>query len=105
MSTFDNRERAEENRFAHDQELAFKARVKRARLLAAWAGPQIGRTDIAAYGDELIDADMKQPGDEDIIAQLLADFAAANVETSRHVIEVQLQRLGEEAKAAVLAQG
>ena len=48
---------------------------------------------------------MKQPGDEDIIAQLLADFAAANVETSRRVIEVQLQRLGEEARAAVLAQG
>ena len=104
MSTFDTRERAEENRFAHDQEVAFKARVKRARLLAAWAGPQIGRADIAAYGDELVDADMKEPGDEDIIAKLLADFQAAGVETSRHVVEVQLQRLGEQAKAEVRGQ-
>lgn len=104
MSTFDNRERAEENRFAHDQEVAFKARVKRARLLAAWAGPQIGRTDIAAYGDELVDADMQEPGDEDIIARLFADFKAAGVELSRHTVEVQLQRLGEQAKAEVRAQ-
>ena len=57
MASFDDREKGYENKYAHDQELEFKARARRDRLLAAWVSPQLGLTGAAAeaYGQALTD--------------------------------------------------
>lgn len=102
MTTFDKRERSEETKFAHDEEIAFRVRARRNKLVAHWAAEKLGRTDADAYTMELIEADMREPGDEDVIEKLIADFKAAGVDVSEHTIRVEMERLLEEARAQVI---
>ncbi|HCR66477.1 MAG TPA: DUF1476 domain-containing protein, partial [Oceanicaulis sp.] len=68
MSGFDDRENAFENKFAHDQELEFKAVARRNKLLGLWAAELMGLTgdDAEAYGKEVVKADFEEAGDEDV---------------------------------------
>ena len=68
MSTFDKREDAFEKKFAHDEELRFKAMARRNKALALWAAEKLGQTDLDAYLKELIAADLEEGGDEDSAA-------------------------------------
>ncbi len=80
MTTFDDRERAQEAKFAHDEELNFKADARRNRLLGEWAAGLMGKTgdDARAYALTIVSTDFEEPGDEDVFRKLahdLADFA------------------------------
>jgi hypothetical protein len=92
MTTFDERERAYERKFAHDEELRFKATVRRNKLLGLWAAEQLGLSgaDADAYAKEVIRADFQKPGDEDIVAKLREDFDAKNVAQTDDQIRVAL---------------
>jgi hypothetical protein len=81
MTTFDDREKAYERKFAHDEELRFKATVRRNKLLGLWAAEKLGLSgaDADAYAKDVIRADFQKPGDEDIVAKLRADFDAKGV--------------------------
>ena len=81
MTTFDARERAFEDRFAHDAELQFKVIARRNRLFGNWAASQLGLTGdaAAAYATAVIHADFEESGDDDIIRKVLGDFAARGV--------------------------
>jgi hypothetical protein len=81
MTTFDEREKAYERKFAHDEELRFKATVRRNKLLGLWAAEQLGLSgaEADAYAKDVIRADFQKPGDEDIVAKLRQDFDAKNV--------------------------
>tara|TARA_R110002074_G_scaffold57487_2_gene141451 strand:+ start:1316 stop:1630 length:315 start_codon:yes stop_codon:yes gene_type:complete len=76
MSTFDDRENAFENKYAHDAEMAFKAVSRRNKALGSWAAGLLGKTgaDIAAYELEVIKADFEEDGDEDVVRKLVADL-------------------------------
>lgn len=76
MSTFDDRENAFENKYAHDAEMAFKAVSRRNKALGSWAAGLLGKTgaDIAAYELEVIKADFEEDGDEDVLRKLVADL-------------------------------
>lgn len=76
MTTFDEREKAFERKFALDEELRFKATVRRNKLLGLWAAEKLGisGTDADAYAKEVIRADFEQPGDDDLIRKLRKDF-------------------------------
>ena len=82
MTTFDDRERAYEAKFAHDEELNFKAEARRNRLLGEWAAGLLGKTgdDARSYALTIVSSDFDEPGDEDVYRKLvhdLADFAEA----------------------------
>ena len=82
MTTFDDRERAQEAKFAHDAELNFKAEARRNRLLGEWAAGLLGKTgdDARSYALTMVASDFDEPGDEDVYRKLvhdLADFAEA----------------------------
>ncbi|MEM8665521.1 MAG: DUF1476 domain-containing protein [Pseudomonadota bacterium] len=81
MNTFDERERAFESRFAHDEELRFKSVARRNKLLGQWAAERLGHTGDAAeaYARAVVRADFEEPGDEDVFRKIRADFDAANV--------------------------
>ncbi len=81
MSGMDDRERAFENKFAHDAELRFKAEARRNRMLGRWAAEQMGVTgaEADAYASEVVKADFKEAGDDDVLRKVSADFAANNV--------------------------
>ena len=82
MTTFDDRERGFESKFAHDEEMAFRILARRNRLLGEWAARQMGLTDVEseAYAKEVIRAEFEEAGDEDVIRKLLGDLTAAGVE-------------------------
>ena len=68
MSTFDDRERAFESKFAHDAEMQFKAEARRNKLLGLWAAGLLGKSaeDAAEYAKEVIKSDFEEPGHEDV---------------------------------------
>lgn len=99
MSSFNDREKAYESKFAHDQELKFKATARRNKLLGEWAAEQMSLTgdDAKTYVAEVIRSDLEEPGDEDVFRKIWADFQAKNVELSEHQVRRQLVDLMEEA--------
>ena len=73
MSTFDEREKAFERKFEHDQELQFKANSRRNKLLGLWAAGLMGKTGDAAesYAREIVVADLEKPGHQDVVDRYL----------------------------------
>lgn len=76
MTTIDDRKRALENKFVHDQELKFRAEGRRNRLAAEWAAPIVGKTDVDAYTKEVVDAFFAKGGDA-VYLKIRADLDAA----------------------------
>ena len=93
MTTFDRREEGFENKFAHDEELKFRALARRNKRLAAWAAEKLGKADAEAYFKEVMAADLEEAGDDDVIRKIAADFKAAGVEQSEHQIRHRMDEL------------
>jgi len=79
MSGISDREKAFENKFAHDQELRFKAEARRNKLVGLWAAGLLGKADPDAYAKEVVAADFEEAGDEDVIRKVKADLTAGGV--------------------------
>lgn len=81
MTTFDQRKDAYENKFAHDEELRFKATARRNKLLGLWAADKLGKSgaDAEAYAKSVVLADFEEAGDDDVLRKVKADFAAGGV--------------------------
>lgn len=81
MTTFDQRKDAYENKFAHDEELRFKATARRNKLLGLWAAEKLGKsgTDAEAYAKSVVVADFEEAGDEDVVRKVKNDFTLAGV--------------------------
>ncbi len=101
MSGFDEREKGFERKFERDQELAFKAKARRDKLLGLWAAAQMGLTGDAAeaYAKDVVAADLQRPGDDDVVEKIARDFAAKGVKIDGHRINQELARCGAEARA------
>lgn len=82
-TTFDDRENAFENKFAHDAEMQFKAEARRNKLLGLWAAELMGKTgdDAAAYAKEVVKADFEEAGDEDVFRKVSGDLGDKATET------------------------
>ena len=103
MTTFDKREDGFEKKFAHDEELRFRATARRNKKLAAWAAEKLGRTDADAYFKEVMAADFEEAGDDDVVRKVLADFQAKNVSQSDHQVRRTMDELMAEAIAQIKA--
>ena len=99
LSGFDKRERAEEGKFALDQELRFKANARRNKLLGLWAAEKLGKTGeaAAAYATEVVKSDFEAPGDEDVFRKVKGDLDAAGVAITDHQLQRQMAELMETA--------
>lgn len=98
MSTFNDRERAFENKFAHDQEMVFKAVARRNKKLGLWAADLLGKSgaEAEAYAMEVIRADFEEAGHEDVVRKLTADLVTLADEAS---IRRKMEEFLSEAKA------
>ncbi len=76
MTTFDDRESAFENKFAHDEEMAFRAVARRNKLLGLWAAELLGKKgdDANAYALEVVKADFEEAGHEDDVRKVARDL-------------------------------
>jgi len=104
MTTFDKREEGFEKKFAHDEELKFKATARRNRMMGAWAAEKLGLTgaDAEAYAREVVLADIEGTG---VFAKLRKDFDAKGVAQSDHQIHRHMNELLAQAVAQIKAAG
>ena len=100
MTTFDDRQRAFETKYARDQEMQFKIVARRNRLLGQWAAKKMGLTEAEAdaYARDVIRADFEEAGDEDVVRKLLGDLTAAGVEIDDATIRQTLEHKTVEAR-------
>ncbi len=104
MPTFDERERSEEAKFKHDQELAFKVRNRRNKLFGLWVAREflgLEGEDAAAYAKDVVIADFEGPGDDDMMGKVKADLAARNIEVSDHLLRKHLAECEAKAKEQI----
>ena len=107
MSTFDKREEGFEKKFAHDEQLLFKANARRNKMLGLWAAEKLGKSgaDAEAYAKTVVVADLEEAGDEDVFRKIRKDFDAAGVQQSDHQIRREMDELLAKAVAEVKTSG
>lgn len=105
MTTFDNRKDSFEKKFAHDEELRFKATARRNKLLGQWAAGLLGKSgaDADAYAKTVIMADFEEAGDDDVYRKVKADLDAGGVTQSEHQVKRTMDELMAQAVAEVQA--
>lgn len=101
MTTFDDRENAFENKFAHDEELKFRAEARRNKLLGLWAAGLMGKSGDAAasYAKDVVAEDFSEAGDEDVYRKVAKDLGALADETT---IRTRMIELMVEAKRQIM---
>ena len=104
MTTFDDRERAFETKFARDEEMAFRVIARRNRLLGHWAAGlmKLTKEEADAYASAVVQAEFEEAGDEDVVRKLLGDLVSANVEMNEARVRGALQDATIEARRQLL---
>jgi len=100
MTTFDDRERGFESKFALDQDQEFKAVARRNRLLGLWAAGKMGLNADRAeeYGRAIVKADFEQPGEEDVYRKITQDLEGAGLTVSEGEIRRKMDELSSVAR-------
>lgn len=103
MTTFDDRENAFENKFAHDASMQFRAEARRNKLTGLWAAGLLGKSgeEAAAYAMEVVAADFEEAGIEDVVRKLAADLGS---KASADAIRAKMAELMPLAKAQLMAE-
>lgn len=106
MTQFDDRKKAFESKFAHDQELAFKATARRNKLLGLWAAAQMGLAgaEADAYAKEVVKADFEEAGEDDVFRKVRRDLDAKGVTVSDHQIRREMETLMDTARQQIMAE-
>lgn len=104
MTTFDDREKAFEAKYARDEDMAFRVIARRNRLVGQWAAAQMGLTpeETDAYAKAVVQADFEEAGDEDVIRKVLGDLLAANIETDDAIVRRALSDQMVEARRQLM---
>ena len=95
MSGFDKRREGFESKFAHDEDLRFRATARRDKLLGLWAAEKLGLSGPAAddYAKDVVKAEFEEPGDHDIFRKVRRDFDAKSIAISDHQIRREMDEL------------
>jgi hypothetical protein len=104
MTTFDDRERAFESKFAHDEEMKFRIVARRNRLLGEWAARQMGLSDAESesYAKDVVRSDFEEAGDHDVVRKVLGDLTAAGIETDEASIQQALRNKEIDARRQII---
>jgi hypothetical protein len=107
MTTFDDRERSFEKKFAMDQELKFKAEARRNRLLGQWAAAKLGLSgsEVEDYIKAVRKADLAEKGDQDVKRKIRQDFEAKGINVSEAELSRMMVEFLASAVAAIEAEG
>jgi hypothetical protein len=104
MASFDDREKGYEGRFAHDQELEFRIRARRDKLLARWVAPQLGlnAAESETYSKSLVASAFEKDREDKLAARILKDLSAKGVETTERHLRKRMDELHDEAREQVM---
>jgi hypothetical protein len=105
MTTFDKREEGFEKKFAHDEELRFKATARRNKLLGLWIAQKLGMSgaDADTYAKEVVQADFEEAGEDDVFRKVRKDLDAKGVAASDQEIKTQMLELMAQAVSQIEA--
>jgi hypothetical protein len=106
MAGFEDRERAFENKFAHDAEMSWKAEARRNRLLGLWAAERMGISgeDAATYAKAVVKADFAEAGDMDVFRKVKDDLEEKGVGVSESDLRAKMDELLRDAKAQLMGE-
>ena len=101
MSGFSDRERGQEEKFAREQDQTFRIHARRDKLLGLWIAGQMGLSgeQASAYALTLVKADMRSPGDDDVVQQAMADLAAKGLPADEADLRSQMAKFEVQARA------
>ncbi len=104
MTDFNDRERAEEAKFARDEEMHFRVHARRNRLLGEWAAQKMGLSSVEAesYAKGVVQADFEDGGDEDVIRKVLGDLVSAGQDVSEADVRTALEAKAVDARRAIM---
>ena len=104
MGSFDDRERAFETKFAHDEEMKFRITARRNRLLGEWAARQMGlnEAETESYAKDVVRSDFEEAGDQDVIRKVLGDLTAAEIDIDEDAILEALRNKEIEARRQII---
>lgn len=106
MTTFDDRERAEEAEFAHAADMLFRIQARRNRLLGEWAAERMSLSpaEREAYAKSVVQADFEEAGDEDVIRKLLGDITSAGIDINEGEVRIALEAKDVEARRMLMGE-
>jgi hypothetical protein len=104
MTTFDDRERAFENKYARDEEMQFRILARRNRLLGEWAARQMGlsEAETESYAKDVVRSDFEEAGDHDVIRKVVGDLTSAGVEMDEEQVVEALRNKEIEARRQII---
>jgi hypothetical protein len=103
MTNLNDREKALENKYAHDKQMDFKIEARAVKLFGLWIAGQIGLSGDAAnaYAAEAVGANLDEPGFDDVFRKVRADLDAKNVTVSDHALKTELDKYLDEARRQI----
>ena len=106
MTDFTDRERAEEAKFARDEDMAFRILARRNRLLGQWAAQKMGLTaeETDAYAKEVVQAEFEEAGNEYVIRKVLGDLTSAGCEVDEAGVRAALEEKSIEARRQLMGE-
>jgi len=104
MTSFEDRERAEEARFAHDADVLFRIQARRNKLLGQWAAQRmdLDAAETESYARGVVQAEFEEAGDEDVIRKVLGDLLMAGQDVTEAEIRKALADKAVEARRQLL---
>lgn len=105
MTSFDDRKKGQEAKFAHDAELRFKAEARRNKLLGLWAAEQMGHADPATYAAEVVASDFEEAGDEDVFRKVWGDVSKSSANLTEADVRAKMAELVAVAQQQILSEG
>jgi hypothetical protein len=104
MGQFEDRERAFETKFAHDEEMKFRIIARRNRLLGEWAARQMGLSEVESesYAKDVVRSDFEEAGDHDVIRKVLGDLTSAGVDMDEDKVHEALRNKEIEARRQII---
>ncbi len=103
MTSMNDREKALENKFAHDKQMDFRIEARAVKFFGLWIAEKLGLSGDAAtaYAGEAISSNLDEPGFDDVLRKVRADLAAKNVTISDHALQAELNKNLEEARRQI----
>lgn len=100
MTDFKERKNAFENKYAHDEKLGFDTEARASKIFGLWIAEKLGLEGESAniYAGEVVEANLEEPGFDDVLRKVKADLDDKDIEISDHVLTTQLEKAVEEAK-------
>jgi hypothetical protein len=104
MTQFDDRERAFESKFAHDEEMKFRIIARRNRLLGEWAARQMRLSDVESqsYAKDVVRSDFENAGDHDVVRKVLGDLTAAGVDVDEDQVREAMRNKEIDARRQII---